>query len=1162
LNIALRQVSLDDKYVSEDGPIYLTGSQALLRLTMNQLRRDEAAGLDTAAFISGYRGSPMHNVDKELWRAKRFVQSDRIHFQPGVNEDLAATSCWGSQQANTFPEAKHDGVFAMWYGKGPGLDRSIDAIRHGHLAGASAHGGVLVAVGDDPAMKSTDVPAASETMFADLLMPMLYPSTVQEIVDFGLLGWEMSRFSGAWTGFKVIADTIDGAAVVPADPHRLKIVRPNFDFPSDGVSIRAGDHWLLQEERLRRYKLPAALAFARANGVNRRVIDGANRRYGIISSGKAAMDVHQALRELGLDAASAAAAGISFLQMGMPYPFDRDTVWQFADGLEEILVVEEKRRFLETRVRDALYDMPDHRRPHVLGRRDESGEILLPEHGEFGPEEVARVIARRITPIYASERIAARIAFLDRKAEAARNREALSVTRMPYFCSGCPHNTSTKVPEGSRAQGGVGCHYMATYMDRNTGAHTHMGGEGANWIGHQPFTHTDHIFQNLGDGTYFHSGLLAIRACIAAKINITYKILFNDAVAMTGGQPVDGPLTPMSISHQVHAEGAVRIVVVSDEPEKYASKSMFASGTEIYHRRKLDWIQRSLRETEGVSILIYDQTCAAEKRRRRKRGEMPDPDRRMFINHRVCEGCGDCSRTSNCLSVLPLETPYGRKRRIDQSSCNKDYSCAEGFCPSFVNVLGARPRKSGSQAASSVSLPPLSEPSLPSLAQDDCFNILVTGIGGTGVVTIAALLTMAAHMEDKSFSTIDQFGMAQKGGAVTSHIRIAGSEQALGAMRLSAGSADLILGCDSVVTGGELSLATIDPERTRLVVNEHRAITGQFALNPDLAFPDMDLRRRIDSEAGEGMADYLNATHLATALLGDSIATNLFMLGFAYQQGLIPVSAGAICRAIELNGLAVDMNKSAFEWGRRAAADRDAVNDAAGIGAIETTGGDVPESLEDLMAYRSSELTAYQDASYADRYRQTVNRIAAAEENVSDSVGRLAQAVAQNLYRLMAYKDEYEVARLYADPSFRRDLEQQFEDIDRLEVLLAPPLLSRPDPETGRIEKRVFGPWIFPAMGLLARFKKLRGTMFDPFGRTEERRMERALIGEYEAIINEVAEGLSAENLRLALALVEVPDIIRGFGAIKADNVAAARAEWAALLADWRGGTPMSQAAE
>jgi indolepyruvate ferredoxin oxidoreductase len=1159
--MALREVSLDDKYELDEGLLYLTGTQALLRLALNQLRRDEMAGLTTASYITGYRGSPMHNVDKEVWRAKRVLAGERIHFQPGVNEDLAATACWGTQQTSAYPGAKYDGVFSIWYGKGPGLDRSIDAIRHANLAGTSPHGGVLACVGDDPAMKSTDVPAASETMFADLLMPMLYPATVQEVLDFGVIGWEMSRFSGAWTGFKLIADTVDTAAAVDGDPKRVRIVRPNFAFPPDGVSIRAGDSWSLQEPRLRRFKIPAALAVARANHVNVRLIDGPRRRYGLISSGKAAMDVKQALAELGLDARTAAEIGITFLKIGMPYPLDLEAVRAFADGLEEVFVVEEKRRFLETQVRDALYDLPEGRRPRVIGRYDEAGEQLIPEIGEFGPEEVSRALARRIAHFHASDRIAARIAFLDAKANRMASRSAMPVNRLPYFCSGCPHNSSTKVPEGSRAHGGVGCHFMATYMNRDTGAHTHMGGEGANWIGQAPFTNTAHVFQNLGDGTYFHSGLLAIRACVAAGVNITYKILFNDAVAMTGGQPHDGPLNPMAISRQVHAEGVGRIVVVTDQPEKYPVGADFAPGVEIRHRRELDAVQRELRETPGVTILIYDQTCAAEKRRRRKRGDMEDPSRRVFINQRVCEGCGDCSKTSNCLSVLPLETAYGRKRLIDQSSCNKDYSCAEGFCPSFVSVYGAKPRKAAAGRETPRELALLPEPLPAALPDDDSYNVLITGIGGTGVVTISALLTMAAHLEGKAFSTLDQFGMAQKGGAVSSHVRIAADESLLGPVRLSSGAADLVLGCDSLVTGAELSLALVDAARTHLVLNTHQAITGHFAMNPDLAFPDRDIYERLRMEADPDKLDALNATRLATALLGDSIATNLFMFGFAYQKGLIPVSAGAILKAIELNGMAVAMNKAAFEWGRRAAHNLAAVEALVDRGASDAA-EPAPQTLDELIAHRKADLTAYQNAAYAERYEMLARRVAKAETDRAPGMTGLAETVARNLYKLMAYKDEYEVARLYSDPAFKRRLDAQFEGIERLELLLAPPLLSRPDPVTGKPRKRAFGPWIFPALRTLAGFKGLRGTAFDPFGYSEERRTERALIGEYEAVLEQLAAGLDHDNHALAVALADVPASIRGFGHVKAGNVQQARAKWASLLETWKAPRAPRAAAE
>jgi indolepyruvate ferredoxin oxidoreductase len=1158
--MTLTAVSLDDKYQSEQGQVYLTGSQALVRVAMLQYLRDKAAGLNTASYISGYRGSPMHNIDKELWRANRFLADRAIHFVPGINEDLAATSCLGTQQSSMFGDSTHDGVFAMWYGKGPGLDRSIDAVRHGNMIGTSQYGGVLAVVGDDHAMKSTDVPAASETMFADLQMPMLYPASVREIIDYGLYGWAMSRFSGAWTGFKITADTVDAAAPIDGDPYGLKIILPEFDFPEDGVNIRAGDSWTLQETRLRQFKLPAAMAFARANNLNKVVMESPRPRIGIISSGKAATDVRQALMELGIDGTQAAELGIVMLKMGMPFPFDTEAVRNFAAGLEEVVVVEEKRRFMESKVRDALYDLPEGRRPRVVGRHDGEGNEMLPGCGEFGAEEIARALAGRIEHFHTSERIQARIAFLAAKAARAAQRQQMAVTRIPYFCSGCPHNTSTKVPEGSRGQGGVGCHFMATYMDRNIDAHTHMGGEGANWIGHFPFSKAGHVFQNIGDGTYFHSGLLAIRACIAAKVNITYKILFNDAVAMTGGQPIDGELSPMAISRQVHAEGVKKIVVVSDQPDKYPANADFAPGTTFEHRRSLARVQRELRQLEGVSVLIYDQTCAAEKRRRRKRGDMEDPARRLFVNHLVCEGCGDCSTTSNCMSVLPLQTDFGRKRRIDQSSCNKDYSCAEGFCPSFVSVIGGIPRKAGAIADVPEKVRLLPEPMRPALVEGEAYSILITGIGGTGVVTISALLTMAAHMEGKAFSTIDQFGMAQKGGAVSSHVRLAVNQDDIQSARLSAGTADLILGCDSLVTASELSLAAIDPGRSHVLVNNNQAITGQFALDPSLEFPADDVEMRIQAETGPGKATFLNATRLATALLGDAIGANLFMLGHAYQQGLIPVSAEAIEQAIEMNGVAIEMNKSAFLWGRRAAVDLQVVAGQADQGA----GPELPDDdLAALVARRQKDLTAYQNRRLARRYVALVEKVRAREAEILPDSQALAMAVARNLYKLMAYKDEYEVARLYSDGRFKAALESQFEGDYTLAFHLAPPIWSKTDPETGLPVKRDIGPWMATAMAWLARLKFLRGGPLDIFGRTEERRTERRLIGEYEAMIGELLGGLKAGNSGLAIRLAQVPELISGYGHIKTRHLQEANTLQDNLLAEWRApGSTLPEAAE
>ena len=1147
----LAAVSLDDKYESREGRIHITGSQAIVRLAMMQCIRDRAAGLDTACYVTGYRGSPMHNIDKELWSAKRFLPDSNIHFQPAINEDLAATAIWGTQQATAFGDCRHDGIFSMWYGKGPGLDRSMDAIRHGHMAGSSRHGGVLVMVGDDHALTSTDAPAAHEFAFVELMMPFLYPSTVQEVLSCGLHGVALSRFSGAWVGYKVVPDTVDASAPLPADPFDPQIAIPgDFDLPPGGLNLRIPDFWYQMEPRHREYKLDAAVAYARANRLNRVTVASRRPRYGIVATGKAFNDVRQALFDLGIDDRTADDIGVTVLKIAMPYPFDTQAVRDFADGLEEIFVVEEKVTLTELQVRNALYPLPDERRPRVIGQKDEAGRVLLPGFPEISPEDVARALAERIGHFHTSSAIDDRIAFIEAKAAQARARNALDIARTPYFCSGCPHNTSTRVPEGSRALGGVGCHFMATYMDRGNVTHTHMGGEGANWMGQAPFVETGHVFQNLGDGTYYHSGLLAIRACVAAGVNITYKILFNDAVAMTGGQPHDGPLDPTAISRQVRGEGVETIWLVTDEPEKYGSASKFAPGTRIAHRRELDRIQRELRDVSGVSVLIYDQTCAAEKRRRRKRGAMVDPDRRAFINHRVCEGCGDCNEKSNCLSVLPLDTEYGRKRRIDQSACNKDFSCVEGFCPSFVTVQGATPRRGGARIEVPAGLAALPEPDRPRLDGGRPFSILVAGVGGTGVVTIGALVTMAAHLEGIAFSTVDQFGMAQKGGAVTSHVRIAARPEDMRAIRLNAGAADLVLGCDSLVASGDLALNVMHRERTRVIVNTHEQITGQFARNPDLEFPTDSIVGRIRAATGAGNVQLLDATRIATRLLGDAIGSNLFLLGYAYQQGLIPVSGAAIERAIELNGVAVEMNREAFRWGRRAARDLKAVERLAlhGDEGLEPA---APKSLDEFVERRVADLTAWQNAAWASRYRTLVERVREAERALGTGEA-LAGAVARYAHKLMAYKDEYEVARLYTDGAFRDRLAAAFEGDLRLTFHLAPPVLARRDPVTGEPRKRAYGPWMGRLLGLVAKMRSLRGTPFDPFGRTAERRMERRLIEDYFDTVEVLLAGLCAENLGLAAEIASIPETIRGYGSVKARAVEAAESDKAALLERWR----------
>ena len=1150
----LAAASLDERYRRESGALYLTGSQALVRLVLMQKARDRRAGLHTGGFVSGYRGSPMHNADKELWRAQPFLDRADIHFRPAVNEDLAATACWGTQQINLFPGARFDGVFAIWYGKGPGLDRSVDAIRHANLAGTSRHGGVLAVVGDDHGMKSSDVPATSEPTFIDLMMPVLYPASVREILEYGLYGFALSRYCGAWVGFKTVADTLDTAvSILIDDPEWPVIVEPeDFELPPDGLHIRVPDPWTGQEPRLRRHKMAAALAFARANRLNRRLVDARTARLGVVASGKAALDVMQALADLGLDETAAAALGLRVLKVAMPHPADLEGLRAFADGLDEILVVEEKRRIIETQVKDALYALPDGRRPRVLGRRDERGEPLLSELGELSVDDITRALARCIGRFHESERIAERLAFLDAREIERHARAALNVSRQPWFCSGCPHNRSTQVPSGSRAHGGVGCHFMATYMERDNFTHTQMGGEGATWIGQAPFVDTPHVFQNLGDGTYFHCGLLAIRACVAAGVNITYKILHNDAVAMTGGQPVDGPLDPMRISRQVRAEGVRRIVVVSEEPEHYGTaRAQFAEGTRIEHRDALDRVQRELRECPGVSVLIYDQTCAAEKRRRRKRGRMPDPPRRLFINERVCEGCGDCSAKSNCLSVVPLQTEFGRKRRIDQSSCNKDFTCAEGFCPSFVTVHGARPRRARAGGRVPDHLRELPEATPPAL-EGRPYGILVTGIGGTGVVTLGAMITMAAHLEGKACSSVDQFGMAQKGGAVTSHLRVAARADDISAVRLNAGAADLLLGCDGLVAGSDLALDTIARGRTHAIVNRHEAITGHFVRDPDTLFPSRGIAARLEAAAGRERVEFLDATRLATGLMGDSIATNLFMLGYAWQKGLVPVSAAGIERAIELNGVAVESNRETFRWGRRAAVDLEA------IGALVAPERATPrrqargESVETLVERRAEDLVRYQDRAYAERYRTLVAEAQRAESRRAAGKRGFAPAVARCAYRLMAYKDEYEVARLFSDGTFAAELERHFEGDIRLEFHLAPPLFAPRDPDTGLPRKRRYGPWMMGAMRLLARFRTLRGTRLDPFGYREERRTERRLVEEYEALVRELAGGLDYDNHAMAVEIASLPEGIRGYGHVKAEHLARVRERQAALLGEWR----------
>ena len=1135
----LADVSLDDKYARTEGRIFLTGIQALVRLPMLQQERDLAAGHRTAGYITGYRGSPLGGFDQQLAGARRFLDQHHIKVQTAVNEDLAATALWGTQQAQLSGEGRYDGVFGMWYGKGPGVDRTGDAFRHANLAGTAPLGGVLACMGDDHTCESSTTAHQSEYAMVDAMIPITNPAGVAEILEFGLLGFALSRYAGCWVGLKCVHDTVNTAASIDLDPHRFEIRMPADDpRPAGGLNIRWPDPFLAQEQRLHRYKLDAARAFARANRFDRLVLDSSRARLGIVTTGKSYLDTRQALDDLGIDGERAAKLGLRVLKLGLVWPLDPVSIRDFADGLEQIIVVEEKRGLIEGQLKELLYGSGT----PIVGKQNEDGKSLFPSYGALTSNQIARAIAERVLRQDPDDSVAAHLTTL-RARDEAESKLTSAVARIPGFCPGCPHNSSTRVPEGSIARAGIGCHFMATWMDRSTVGYTQMGGEGASWIGEAPFSKRPHLFQNIGDGTYYHSGLLAIRASVASGVNITYKILFNDAVAMTGGQQVDGPMTVAQVSRQVLAEGVAQVVVVTDDPDKYASRAAFGHGVQIYHRDDLDEVQRTLRTVEGTTVLIYDQTCAAEKRRRRKRGQMIDPDRRVLINEAVCEGCGDCGIASNCAAIVPVETEFGRKRQIDQSSCNKDFSCLKGFCPSFVTIEGVALKKPAPAAGDDTDVV-LPEPALPDLAEG--YGIVIGGVGGTGVVTIGALLGMAAHLEGKGAAVLDMTGLAQKGGAVTSHLRIAASPDAIQTVRIAPGGARLLLGCDLVVAGGKEALATLTPERAHAVVNTHEMMTGDFARNADFSLPGAALRQAIEQSLGP-RAHFVPATRLATALLGDAIATNLFMVGFAYQQGLLPVSAAAIEQAIAINRVAVAMNRSAFRWGRRAAQDLAAVEAEV---APKQPGSEPSQTLDELIERRVAHLAAYQDAAYAARYRRLVDRVRAADAALGKSA--LGEAVARYHAKLMAYKDEYEVARLYTQGDFLAEVARRFEGRPKISVYLAPPLLARRDPATGQLEKRAYGPWVLHVFRLLARMKRLRGRWLDPFGHTKERRTERQLIADYERVIEALLADLSPDNYGLAVEIARIPEQIRGYGHVKLRHLESAQRREAELLAAFR----------
>jgi indolepyruvate ferredoxin oxidoreductase len=1141
----LRTVTLDDKYTLREGQVFMTGIQALVRLTLEQRWRDARAGHDTAGYVTGYRGSPLGALDQQLTRARRHLQAEQVVFQPGVNEDLAATACWGTQQSAISGEARHDGVFAIWYGKGPGVDRSGDALRHGNLAGSSPLGGVLCLLGDDHTCESSTTAHHSEYAMMDASIAVLNPAGVQEILDYGLYGIALSRFSGAWAALKCVHDTVEATAVVDVDPQRVQIHLPeDYMPPEDGLHIRWPDTAQAQEARLYGHKLDAVRAFVRANALDRTVFEAPAARLGVVTAGKSYLDVRQALDDLEIDAARARALGLRLYKVAVPFPLEPEGIRAFCQGLDTVIVVEEKRSVIEGQLKDLLYG--SERPPRIIGKRDADGATLFPAAGRLDTNHIGAVIGRELLAVTGDEVVRGHGERLTRLVN-HHPEPASALQRIPYFCPGCPHNTSTRVPEGSKALAGIGCHYLSQFMDRETARFTQMGGEGASWVGEAPFSTRPHVFQNIGDGTYYHSGLLAIRAAIASGVNITFKILFNDAVAMTGGQPMDGPLSVPRISQQMLAEGARTVVVVTDEPHKYGRDAGFPPGVTVRHRDELDAVQRELREITGTTVLVYDQTCAAEKRRRRKRGEFPDPPQRLFINDAVCEGCGDCSVQSNCLAVVPVETPLGRKRAIDQSACNKDFSCLKGFCPSFVTVHGGRPRRGRALAAQdSAPDPPL--PQLPAL--DRTYGIVITGVGGTGVITIGALIGMAAHISGLGCSILDQTGLAQKGGGVVSHVRLAPCPDDITATRIANGAADAVLAGDLLVTGTAELLATMSLGRTRVVANARPIMPGGFTRDRDLVFPAEDLRTAIRRSVDSDAARFLDATALATALMGDAIATNLFLLGYAWQDGLIPVGIEALEAAVALNGVAVEMNLAALRWGRRARHDVQAVMRAAFPG--REVAQPTRESVEALTERLGTELTHYQDARYAARLPRMVAAAVEAQSRVGAAATGLAEAVARNYFKLLAYKDEYEVARLFRSSEFRDAIDAAFEGDYSLEFNLAPPLFARIDPNTGRPLKRRYGPWMMTLFGILARLKRLRGTAFDPFGRSTERRRERRLVREYEQMLEEVLPALRLENLDAARALIRQPGDIRGFGPVKEAAMDAAEVARERLLSQFR----------
>lgn len=1124
-------MKLEDKYTLKKGIRFLTGSQALVRLPLVQIRKDNNNNINTAAYISGYRGSPLGGYDQQILKNIDYLNSNNIHFQPGINEELAATSLWGTQQSNLYGEGKYDGVFGIWYGKGPGVDRAGDALKHVNLAGTSKFGGVLALMGDDHICESSTTSHQSEFAMIDAMIPFFNPSGVQEILDYGLYGIDLSRQSGCWVGIKCVHDNVSSGATVDLNENRFSIKEVNSKiFPEDGLNIRLNDTPQAKEHRLHYYKIKVVKEFCKINKLNEIVFNFPNSKIGVVSTGKSYLDTKLAFEKIGIDESLAKEIGIKFLKIAMPWPLEDSIIKDFSKGLERIIVVEEKRSLIETQIKEILFNTKNNIK--IIGKLDEENNDLFVSSGSLDPGDIAIKLYKYIKKIHSSNNIQKKINNLKNLID--KNNNVLNIKRTPYFCSGCPHNTSTKIPENTRAITGISCAYLVQNMERNNEGFTQMGSEGASWVGESVFSNTDHVFQNMGDGTYIHSGILSIRHAVAAKTKMTFKILYNDAVALTGGQSLDGLPTVAQMSRQLESEGVKEIAIITDQPSKYKSNEKFSYNSIVYHRKEIINVQIKLSKIKDTTAIIYDQTCAAEKRRRIKKSLLPEPNKKIYINEKVCEGCGDCGIQSNCVSIVPVETEYGRKRQIDQFNCNKDYSCVDGFCPSFISIVGDVKLKSNVENSLIERInSSISEPLLPEVKQS--YGIMIAGIGGTGVVTIGAILATAAQIDGKGSGVLDMTGLAQKGGAVKSFLRIFNDPKERNTIRLSYGDTNLLMGFDLLVTNDDEVLRTLDSQKTKSVINSDEIMTGEFTRDKNFYLPFDKMKENLINILGKNNVNFLPSNTIAKKILGDSILSNMFIVGNAYQSGLIPINSNAIEQAINLNGVSIKENIHAFRLGRHS------INMKEEILNLIYEKQKVITNYDEKFIDRYNFLIEYQNKKYADKYKELVDSVKKCEEKINVDIRNFSNAVAVNYFKLMSYKDEYEVARLYSNNEFINNINETFEGNFKMNFHLAPPIFFKKDKVTGKPLKMNFGSWIMILFKFISMFKFLRGTHFDLFGYHEERKIERLLINDYINRIVEICSKLTIDNYKLAVEIASIPDQIRGFGYIKSKNIEIAK---------------------